>query len=603
MSTGSFDLSLIDLTLPLEQGLTKLFTRRGEEIGINAKVATVFPSNKGADFQCNGALASAKALKSSPRDIAQKWIDQFSEEERSLFSKLEIAGPGFINISVSNELLATRSSLALKDERLLCSLSTQPKKVYIDFGGYNVAKQLHIGHLRSTVIGETLRRIYKFLGENIIGDAHLGDWGTQMGMLIEAVKEEQPNLPYFDDLFSGDYPTESPITLEDMNRLYPQASARSKEDPNVRAKASEATAKLQAGHAGYTALWRHFVNLSIQEVKRDIAPFDVHFDLWWGESDAQAEIGPMVDALIEQGFAEKSDGALIVPLQNNKGDDMVPLMLRKSDGGATYHTSDLATISMRMQESADEMLYVVDARQEMHFKQVFQAAKKVGIVKPETHLEHVKFGTINGEDGRPFKTRSGGTVKLREVVNMALEAASTRLNEGEMQSQTLKEADEATRASIAEMVAVAAIKFGDLSNHRTSDYILRLEDFCSFEGKTGPYLLYAAVRIKSILAKASDKGLQAGDIKLRGDADRALALELSKFPSVLMQVRAKNTPHLLCEYLFNVSQSFSSFYQACNIVREEDPAQQGAWLSLVSLCLSTLELGLDLLGIKVPDRM
>ena len=603
MSTASFDLSLIDLTIPLEQGLTKLFIRRGEEIGVNAKVATVFPSNKGADFQCNGALASAKALKSSPRAIAQKWIEQFSEEELRLFSKLDIAGPGFINISISDEVLALRSSLALNDERLLCPKSNEPKKVYIDFGGYNVAKQLHIGHLRSTVIGETLRRIYTFLGENIIGDAHLGDWGTQMGMLIEAVKGEQPNLPYFDESFSSDYPKKSPISLADMNRLYPQASARSKEDPAVRAKASEATAKLQSGHKGYRALWRHFVDLSIQEVKRDIAPFDVHFDLWLGESDAQAEIGPMVERLINDGFAEKSDGALIVPLQNDKGDDMVPLMLRKSDGGATYHTSDLATIQMRMCENAEEILYVVDARQEMHFKQVFQAAHKVGIVKPETHLEHVKFGTINGEDGRPFKTRSGGTVKLREVVNMALEAASTRLNEGEMQSQTLKEADEATRDAIAEMVAVAAIKFGDLSNHRTSDYILRLEDFCSFEGKTGPYLLYAAVRIKSILAKATERGIEPGEIRLRGGADRALALELSKLPSVLMQVRTKNTPHLLCEYLFNVSQSFSSFYQACNIVREEDSTQQSAWLSLVSLCLSTLELGLDLLGIRVPERM
>lgn len=596
-------LTLIDLNLSLEVALTELFSRRGTEIGIPEKNATVFQSNKGADFQCNGALATAKVLKRSPRDLAQAWIDQFSEEERALFSVLEIAGPGFINISVSDVVLAERSNLALNNERLLCPSVASPKRVYIDFGGYNVAKQLHIGHLRSTIIGETLRRVFVFMGEDVVGDVHLGDWGTQMGMLIEAVKEEQAHLPYFDERYEGDYPEQSPITIEDMNRLYPLASTRSKVEPELRAKASEATACLQAGHRGYTALWKHFVKLSIEEIKRDIEPFDVHFDLWYGESHAQPEIAPMVSSLIQNGEAIESEGALIVPLLNAKGEDMVPLMLRKSDGGSTYHTSDLATISMRARESADEILYVVDARQEMHFKQVFQAAHKVGIVSDNVILEHVKFGTINGEDGRPFKTRSGGTVKLREVVEMAIEAAQTRLNEGEMQSETLKDVDERTRAKVAEMVAVAAIKFGDLSNHRASDYILRLEDFCSFEGKTGPYLLYAAVRIKSILAKASERGITPSKIQLRGGADRALALELSKLPSVLETVRAKKTPHILCEYLFNVSQAFSSFYQACNIVREEDEAQRGAWLSLVSLCLKTLDLGLDLLGIKVPERM
>ncbi len=602
-ASTSAETELLNLRHPLERALTELFEKRAQAIGIPLHLATVFQSNKGADFQCNGALASAKALKRSPRDIAQLWIDQFSPEERSLFSALDIAGPGFINISLSDAVLAQRSNLALADDRLLCDTVKQPKKIFIDFGGYNVAKQLHIGHLRSTIIGETLRRVFVFLGEEVIGDVHLGDWGTQMGMLIEAVREEQPHLPYFNESHKGEYPVESPISLADMNRLYPLASTRSKEDPKVRAQASEATAKLQAGHRGYTALWRHFVNLSIAEIKRDIAPFGVHFDLWHGESHAQPEITPMVESLIEQGEAQESDGALIIPLLNAKGEEIVPLMLRKSDGGSTYHTSDLATISMRAKEQAEEMLYVVDARQEMHFKQVFQAAHRVGIVSESAHLEHIKFGTINGEDGRPFKTRSGGTIKLREVVEMAIEAAQRRLNEGEMQSQTLKGANEETRAAVAQSVAVAAIKFGDLSNHRASDYILRLEDFCAFEGKTGPYLLYAAVRIKSILTKADERGIKRSTIQLRGGADRALALELSKLPTVLTQVRAKKTPHLLCEYLFNVSQSFSSFYQACNIVREEDLAQQGAWLSLVSLCLETLNLGLELLGIEVPERM
>ena len=594
---------LIDLNKPLEIALTELFRRRGEVLGIDARHATVFPSNKGADFQCNGALASAKSLKMSPRAIAEAWINAFNEEERALFSTLEIAGPGFINISLSDHALAQRSELALQDERLLCEPVHQPKKVIIDFGGYNVAKQLHIGHLRSTIIGETLRRIYSFMGDEVIGDVHLGDWGTQMGMLIEAVREEHPDLPYFSEASPSSYPEESPITLEDMNRLYPYASSRSKEDPNWRSKASEATALLQAGHTGYTALWRHFVTLSISEIKKDIAPFSVHFDLWHGESDAQPEINPLVDSLSQSGVAVESDGALIIPLKNDKGDDMVPLMLRKRDGGATYHTSDLATLSLRAKEGVDEVLYVVDARQEMHFKQVFQAAKQVGVVTQDVHLEHIKFGTINGEDGRPFKTRSGGTVKLREVVDMALEAAATRIEQGEMQSQTLSDADEETRSEVARSVAVAAIKFGDLSNHRTSDYILRLEDFCAFEGKTGPYLLYAAVRIKSILNKAQAQGLVQGNVKLRGDADRQLALELSRFPSILAQVHAKKTPHLLCEYLFNVSQAFSSFYQSCHILREEDNELQSSWLSLVSLCLRTLQLGLELLGINIPDRM
>ena len=599
---------MIDFNIPIDEALSAIFRAHGEKIGVRPEHAQVQYSNKGAQFQCNGALASAKALKRAPRAIAEAWIASVQSAEPELFSTLEIAGPGFINISVSYETLARKMRVMSADERLGVPQTTTPQRVFVDFGGYNVAKQLHIGHLRSTIIGETLQRILRFVGDDVVSDVHLGDWGTQMGMLIEAVRELDPTLPYFhEDLDAqpeGGYPAESPITLEDMNRLYPRASARSKSDPEVRASASRATALLQAGHQGYRALWRHFVDLSIAEIKRDIEPFDVHFDLWRGESDAQPRIPTLIEDLKRADHAEMSDGALIVPLTDHKGQEMVPLMLLKRDGGATYHTSDLATIAERVDDGAQRILYVVDARQEMHFKQVFQAAKQTGVVGEEMTLEHVKFGTINGEDGRPFKTRSGDTVKLRDVVQMAIEAAQVRT-----QSEDAPPESEETplltaeQSEISQAVAVAAIKFGDLNNHRTSDYILKLEDFCAFEGKTGPYLLYASVRIRSILKKAQERGIVPGEIMVVGPEDGALALELTRLPLVIKSVHEKSTPHLLCEYLFNLSQSFSVFYQRCNIVRQPDPAVQSGWLALVSLCLDTLLLGFKLLGLRAPERM
>lgn len=602
---------MINLELPIQEALSALFRDHAERLGIPVEHAQVHYSNKGAQFQCNGALASARALKRSPRQIAEMWIDAIREAEPDTFASLEIAGPGFININISDETLKQKVAYIRSDERFGVPTVERAEKVYIDFGGYNVAKQLHIGHLRSTIIGETLRRTLKFMGDEVIGDVHLGDWGTQMGMLIEAVRELNPELPYFHDdpqaEPEGGYPEESPITLEDMNRLYPEASARSKSDPEVRRRASEATAKLQAGHRGYRSLWRHFVELSIAEIKRDIAPFNVHFDLWLGESDAQPVIPELIDQLTRDGYAQESDGALIVPLENERGDEMVPLMLRKSDGGATYHTSDLATLTTRIREGADRVLYVVDARQEMHFKQVFQAAYKTKLANPELRLEHVKFGTINGEDGRPFKTRSGDTVKLRDVVQLAIDAAATRSEENQegedANTDTDAKANANADAELAQTVAVAAIKFGDLSNHRASDYILKLADFCAFEGKTGPYLLYACVRIQSIFNKAQERGLTPGEIIITNDADRALAFELTRLPLVLTSVHEKLTPHLLCEYLFELSQRFSVFYQRCNIIREEDPAVQASWLALIALCRETLILGLDLLGLESPERM
>jgi len=594
----------IDLRLPLDRALTALLARRGAALGVPEELCAAQYSNKGSQFQCNGALAAARALKRAPRQLAEEWAASLSAEERALFSTLEVAGPGFINLSLSDEVLAARSALALADERLCVPRVASPERVYIDFGGYNVAKQLHIGHLRSTIIGDTLQRVLRFVGDEVVSDVHLGDWGTQMGMLIEAVREERPGLPYFEDAApAGGFPAESPLSLADMNRLYPAASGRAKEDEAFRARASLATAELQRGHVGYRALWRHFVALSVAEVRHDIAPFGVEFDLWCGESDAQPLIPELVARLQAEGRAELSEGAWIVPIADERGEPMVPLMLLKRDGGATYHTSDLATVVMRVREGADRASTVVDARQEMHFRQVFAAAAQTSLGARARGgvlaLEHVKFGTINGADGRPFKTRSGDTVKLRDVVEMAVEAARARLEEGGL----LADADEETRASVAQAVAVAAIKFGDLSNHRASDYVLNLSDFCSFEGKTGPYLLYAAVRVKSILSKAAERGLAAGPVVLRGEHDRALALALSRLPGVVAQVHAKKTPHLLCEYLFELSQDWSAFYQHCNIVREEDEAQRAGWLSLAALCLKTLTTGLGLLGVEVPERM
>jgi arginyl-tRNA synthetase len=554
--------------ISLEDHLTEIFTEKGAILGIPSDLCKVVYSNKGADFQCNGAFASAKILKKSPLKIAQDWVELFSGDDSVV---VEVAGSGFINIWVSGELLSSYCNEALLDEDLLVAKTHSPKKIVFDFGGYNAAKQLHVGHLKSTIIGDTLSKIYKFFGDEVVTDVHLGDWGLQMGLLIEAVKEKHPEWPYFGE--GGDF--DCPLTIGDLNELYPQASLKSKSDADFHAKASLATKALQSGDVGYTALWEHFVEVSIDSIKKDITKFGVDFDLWNGESTTQVIINDLVEDLVDTGLAHESDGALIVPVSGS-----APLILQKGDGGFTYATSDLANIFLHEVDGAEEIYYVVGSPQQLHFKQVFSVAQAYGL-KPK--CTHIKFGSICGSDGKAFKTKAGGTVKLSEVYSEVLKSAQ----------------EKSPNLETAHKVAVAAIKFGDLINHLESDYILDLESICSFEGKTGPYLQYSACKIKSILSKASGIGLVGDEISISSVSEKKLALELSKFPTVLKQVKEKNTPHLLCEHLFKVGQAFGTFYHSCNILKEKS----GSKLSLACLTLETLELGLSLLGIEIPDQL
>lgn len=560
--------------ISLEDHLTEIFTEKGAVLGIPEELCKVVYSNKGADFQCNGAFGSAKVLKESPLKIAQDWIGLFSEEEQE-YLELKVAGSGFINISLSHEVWSAYCNEALQSEDLLVSKTKTPKKVLFDFGGYNIAKQLHIGHLKSTIIGDTLSKVYKYLGDDVTTDVHLGDWGLQMGLLIEAVKEKYPELPYFDSSFTGDYPSDSPVTIEDLNDLYPKASLKSKSDSSFHAKASLATKNLQSGEKGYLALWQHFVDVSIESVKKDITIFGVDFDLWNGESSTQVIISEFVEDLVKEGLAEKSEGALIVPLN-----DSVPLILQKGDGGFTYATSDLANIFLHEVEGFEEIYYVVGSPQQLHFEQVFSVAQEYGL---NPKCTHIKFGSVCGSDGKAFKTKAGGTVKLYDVYEKALKSAQ----------------EKSPDLDTAHKVAVAAIKFGDLINHLESDYVLDISKICNFEGKTGPYLQYSACKIKSILAKSSEEGLFSEDISISSVSEKNLALELSKFPAVLKQVKDKNQPHILCEHLFKVGQAFGTFYHSCNILKEKS----GSKLSLAELTLKTLDIGLSLLGIEIPNKL
>lgn len=583
---------------PVELQLSTYLGTIFEKLGLPAKLGAVTVSDRPdlADYQCNGALAGAKEASRNPRDIATAVLAEIGEN--SPFGTFTIAGPGFINVKLSNAFLESCLDAVSHDERIGCAPFATGKAV-LDFGGYNIAKALHFGHIRSTLQGDALQRMMRFAGNEVISDVHLGDWGTQMGQLIEAVRKEQPDLPYFDPDYQGEYPAEAPFTPADLNRLYPEASLLCKENPDEAEKARQATAELQSGRRGYMALWRHFVGVSLPELKADIAPFDVTFDHWLGESDVQPLIPAMVASMVKDGYAEESRGAYVVPVADVIGREVVPLMLQKSDGAATYATTDLATLVDRMTRfHPDFIIYLTDNRQQEHFQQVFAAARKTHIVPDNVGLEHLWFGTINGKDGKPFKTRSGDTVKLRDVTNMVMEAAHNRLKASGRHDIPESETEETAR-----IVGMATIRFAELSNERAKDYVLDLDALSSFEGKTGPYLLYTAVRIKAILAQAEEKGLSTGSFKLTQKEDRDLAVKLMGFPRIVHLAHGKRETHHLCTFAYELAQAFSSFYAKCHILREGDPAVQAGWLKLCEVTLAELTLTLGLLGIKVPERM
>jgi len=568
--------------------------------GFDPRLGEVMDSQRPdlCQFQVNGALAAAKELKRNPREIGQKLADRLAGSPK--FASVKVEGPGFINIILKPALLAQSLDASLADARLGVPERPEACSLVLDFGGPNVAKSMHVGHLRSSIIGDSLQRLARFMGDRVASDIHLGDWGTQMGMLIEAVREREPGLPYFDPAFSGAYPKASPVSMADLEQLYPAASAQCKQDEAAAERARQATMELQQGRRGYRALWQHFVDASVSALKADLAELGVSFDLWLGESHYQEPIPAMLEDLKLRGLATESEGALVMPV-DEQGDakPMPPVLLVKGDGGFLYATTDLATLRDRVRGKAGAIWYVVDKRQSLHFEQVFRAARKAGYAPPAVALEHLAFGTMNGLDGKPFKTRAGGVMRLRDLMEMCRAEALAKMEGMGLAAEVLAE----ERADVARKVGLAALKFADLVNHRAADYVFDLEKFTRFEGKTGPYLLYAAVRIKSVLRKAQEQGLQPGPVQGPGEREEALALLLLKYPEALRAAYAQRAPSHLCEHLFQLSQAFSSFYQQCHILHEQDPALRASWLSLASLTLRQLEQGLGLLGIETPERM
>lgn len=553
-----------------------------------------------AQFQCNGALAAAKKYGQQPRQLGEEIATRL--QALPVFQSVNIAGPGFINLIVTDDFLTQQTRLIAADPRRGCLITATPTKMIVDYGGANVAKPMHVGHLRAAIIGESIKRLSRFVGHQVLGDVHLGDWGLQMGQIIAELADRHPDWSYFDPAQLSPYPTESPVSIRDLEEVYPAASRRAAADSAFAQQARQATQELQHGRPGYRALWQQFVTVSVAELKRDYSDLNVDFDLWLGESDTQAILTPLLQQLRAAGFAQESEGALIVEvMQADEKREIPPLILEKSDGAVLYGTTDLATIQQRIQTLAAEViLYVVDNRQALHFEQVFRAAYKTGIAPAGVHLQHLGFGTMNGKDGKPFKTRTGSNMKLRSLIEMITEKARERLAE----VKAAQEYPWAEKEAIAKMVGIATLKFADLSNQRTGDYIFDLDRFSAFEGRTGPYLLYTAARTQSILRKAGEEGLSFGPLQGPVDEDeRTLLLKLLELPEVVELAFTQRMPHHLCEYAYTLATNFNRFYHQHHILSEANSAQQASWLALTACVVETLTLVLDLLGINVPERM
>ena len=572
-----------------------------EKAGYDSSYGKVGVSNRPdlCEYQCNGAMAGAKAYKKAPFMIAEDVVGNLADSR--VFSMKEMVKPGFINLKVSEEFLADYLKEMEKDEKLGADTAKEPKTIVIDYGGPNVAKPLHVGHLRSAIIGESIKRIGRFVGHKVIGDVHLGDWGLQMGLIITELKHRQPELVYFDDNFTGEYPTEAPFTISELEEIYPCASGKSKEDEAYRQEALEATHLLQQGKPGYMALWNHIMNVSVTDLKRNYANLNVSFDLWKKESDAQPYIPDMVEMMKEKGFAYEDQGALVVDVKEETDTkEIPPCMLLKSDGASLYTTTDLATIVERMKLfHPDEILYVVDKRQELHFIQVFRCARKTGLVEEDTKLSFLGFGTMNGKDGKPFKTREGGVMRLENLITDIDEEMFTKI----VENRSVRDKDARDTAKI---VGMAAIKYGDLSNQATKDYIFDVDRFTSFEGNTGPYILYTIVRIKSILNRYVEAGgnLEAGELlPASNGSEKNLMLQLSGFGSMIESAFEEKAPHKICAYIYEVSNAFNSFYHETKILSEENQAQKESYIRLLQLTRKVLETSIDLLGFEAPDKM
>ena len=591
----------------MESSLEKIINAKLEKcfksLGMDTRFAVIKVSDRPdlSDFQCNGALALAKSQHKNPREIAEQIVNELQKDED--FSKISVDGPGFINLTINNALIAGVLQNMQRDERFGCDKVPSPRNVVLDYGAPNVAKEMHVGHLRSAVIGESVKRIEKFVGNKVIADTHLGDWGTPMGMVISEIQAEHPDWPYFDDNKIDGFPKTLPYSVEDLTELYKKANARCKENDDERQKARIITAKLQDRHKGFRALWQHLRDISVAAVKKNFDLLDVHFDLWLGESDAHAACYDILKIAEEKGVSEKDDGAVIIRLDEaNK--PKPPVMLQKSDGGFAYQITDLATIKMRVDDlKADEIIYFTDKRQALHFEQVFEASEKLEIA-PNVKLLHIGFGTVNGPDGKPFKTRDGGVMKLEDLISMSKDKVRESMPDAKDVEgfSSLAEAQKYIDELVDE-IAVAAMKFQDLKNNIASGYAFDFEDFAKFEGKTGPYIQYAIARINSIMRKTEASGIACGKITISNKEERDLALKIAQLNSIIWRTHLEKEPSIISDYAYTLAQAFSSFYNASSIMNAETKELAQSRLCLAQLTRDILKLLLHLLGIKAPEIM
>lgn len=572
-----------------------------EKAGYDPSYAKVTISDRPdlCEYQCNGAMAGARAYHKAPFMIAEDVIAHLEKQE--WMEKVEVVKPGFINIHVNTDKTAAYLNAMKEEEELGLEKTDTPQTIVLDYGGPNVAKPLHVGHLRSAIIGESVKRIARRMGHKVLGDIHLGDWGYQMGLIITELQERQPDLPYFQKDYEGDYPMEAPFTIGELEEIYPAASARAKEDEEYRERALHATYLLQNGDRGCRAIWQHIMHVSVADLKKNYANLNVDFDLWKGESDAQADIPDMIRRLKEEGYAHTDQGALVIDVQEESDTKEVPpCMIQKSDGASLYGTTDLATLVQRERDyHPDQIIYVVDKRQELHFVQVFRAARKSGIVPEETRLRFLGFGTMNGKDGKPFKTREGGVMRLEVLISEIQEEMYKKITE----NRTVEEAEARQTAGI---VGLSAIKYGDLSNQASKDYVFDVDRFTSFEGNTGPYILYTIVRIKSILNKYQAEGDDPDKAVIRGtdeELTRALMLSCARYNEVIEGAYEELAPHKICAYIYDLANDFNRFYHETRILAEEDQEKKESYIALLVLTRKVLEACIDMLGFEAPERM
>ena len=572
-----------------------------EKAGYDASYGKVSDSNRPdlCEYQCNGAMAGAKRYHKAPIMIANDVVTYLQEDD--MFEEVNAVKPGFINIKLSGDFVTDYLKQMREADKFGLEAPETVETIIIDYGGPNVAKPLHVGHLRSAIIGESIKRMNRYQGHHVIGDVHLGDWGLQMGLIIEELKERKPDLCYFDENYTGEYPKEAPFTISELEEIYPCASAKSKVDESFAQKAHEATFQLQNGARGYKALWNHIMNVSVTDLKKNYKNLNVEFDLWKTESDAQPYIPDMIEMMKEKGLAYRSEGALVVDVkEENDTKEVPPCILVKSDGATLYSTTDLATIVERMKLfHPTEIIYVVDKRQEMHFTQVFRCSRKAGTVEEDTKLKFLGFGTMNGKDGKPFKTRDGGVMRLETLIAEINQAVYEKI----MENRAISE-EEARET--AKVIGLAAIKYGDLSNQASKDYVFDVDRFTSFEGNTGPYILYTIVRIKSIVKKYNELNGEKELFRLLPPvsvSEKKLMLELTKLNEVLEQSIAELAPHKICAYIYDLANQFNSFYHETKILSEENKQKQEGYIALILLTQQILETCIDLLGFDVPERM